>query len=740
MLPEKIIFQSAGSLSVALLALLMMILQVFFFFRKFQFAWCAWSAAISFSALLYSVAIFLEYNTVQGTLDRVSGLLEWTAIVFLIHSLYGFTFSYFGIAVKRYHLLAGLWHGLILLLLWFSPFVVAESFAARPFIGLASPFVEPALGPLGFLFILYTALAALNAMRIWVRHKKTNPKHRYAYLIGMGFWLLLGIHDGLAALGMPALQYFMEYGFIGFAIVVLWVVSESCLETAAEEKYRVITEFANDCILIIQDEKIVFGNPACRRMIGRPLTHSASTGLLDIMGFEDHKSVLEHSHTLLAGGCPPNPQTVRILRMDGEYRFVEYASSVIQFRNRPAVLSVMRDITKRKREEEALRKSEEKLVRYKKMESLGLLAGGVAHDLNNVLAGVVSYPELILMNLPENSNLRKPLETIHESGKRAAAIVQDLLTVARGVAIAKEPLNLNTLIVEFFDSPEFKKLEQFHPAVTIKTCLDADLFNVSGSHVHIRKVLMNLVSNASEAINERGNVIISTTNRYIDRPLRGYDNVNIGEYAVLTVSDTGSGITANDLERIFEPFYTKKVMGRSGTGLGLAVVWNVVQDHEGYIDVETGGNGTSFEVYFPITRDEVTIKESAMLLEGYKGNGETILVVDDVESQRDISCKMLDRLGYKTTAVSSGEEAIDYLKENTVDLILLDMIMDPGINGRETYQRVIEIHPDQKAVIVSGFAETDEVREIQKFGSGRYIKKPFTFETIGIVVKEELLK
>jgi len=457
---------------------------------------------------------------------------------------------------------------------------------------------------------------------------------------------------------------------------------------------------------------------------------------------EDSEAVMEAAQACLDGKTSEYIFEHRMLHKDGCNRWILVRGKAIRDESGNAVrlIGTDADITDRKQVEEALRESEGKLVRYKKMESLGLLAGGVAHDLNNILSGIVSYPELLLLDLPEESKFRKPIETIQESGHRAAAVVEDLLTVARGVATTKKPLNINDLVGDYLHSPEFNKLKQFHPTVTIKTNLASDLLNISGSHVHIRKAVMNLLSNASEAIEGSGNVTISTMNRYTDRPLRGYDDVNIGEYVVLSVSDDGSGISSDDLERIFEPFYTKKVMGRSGTGLGLAVAWNVVQDHKGYIDVTTDETGTTFELYFPITRGKISGKGLAITIEDFKGDGETILVVDDVESQRDISCKMLDTLGYKTKAVSSGEEAVEYLKENSVDLILLDMIMDPGINGLETYERVKKIHPNQKAIIISGFAETDDVKEAQKLGAGQYIKKPLTLEKIGLGIKEALEK
>ncbi|MBW2006084.1 MAG: PAS domain S-box protein, partial [Deltaproteobacteria bacterium] len=231
------------------------------------------------------------------------------------------------------------------------------------------------------------------------------------------------------------------------------------------------------------------------------------------------------------------------------------------------------DITERKRAEQEKQRLEAQLQRSQKMEAIGTLAGGVAHDLNNILAGLVSYPELLLMDLPEDSPLRKPILTIQKSGEKAAATVQDLLTLARrGVAIT-EVVNLNTIVSDYLKSPEYGKLREFHSNVKLKTDLNADLLNISGSPVHLSKTIMNLISNAAEAMPEEGTISVSTKNLYIDTPIRGYDDVKEGDYVILIVSDTGIGIPSEDIEKIFEPFYTKKVMGRSGTGLGMAVVW-----------------------------------------------------------------------------------------------------------------------------------------------------------------------
>jgi PAS domain S-box-containing protein len=403
------------------------------------------------------------------------------------------------------------------------------------------------------------------------------------------------------------------------------------------------------------------------------------------------------------------------------------------------ILSIGNDITEIKRTAEEKRGLETRLQRAEKMEAIGMLAGGVAHDLNNILSGIISYPELLLMDLPQESRLRKPILTIQKSGERAAAVVQDLLTLSRRGVVAMEVVNLRKIVSEYLKSPEHKKLLSYHPKVKVETLLKSNLLNISGSSVHLSKTVMNLLYNAAESMLDGGKVFISLENRYIDRPISGYDAVNEGDYVVLTVSDTGIGIAPNDMEKIFEPFYTKKVMGRSGTGLGMAVVWGTVKDHNGYIDIQSAvGEGTTFALYFPATREKSAKEKSLLTFEDYKGKGESILVVDDVAEQREIASEMLKKLGYSVTSVSSGEQAIDYMKDNSADLLVLDMIMDPGIDGLETYKRILKLRPGQKAVIVSGFTETGRIREAQKLGAGAYVKKPYLIEKLGTTVRDEL--
>jgi len=415
------------------------------------------------------------------------------------------------------------------------------------------------------------------------------------------------------------------------------------------------------------------------------------------------------------------------------------SARVIELNGDNHVLTITRDISRWKKVEEDKKKLESQLQRAQKMEAIGTLAGGVAHDLNNILSGIISYPDLLLMDLPADSHLREPLITIQQSGFKAAAIVQDLLTLARrGVSIS-EVVNLNHIINDYLVSPEFQKTKNFHPGLHVETDLDADLLNISGSPVHLSKTVMNLVSNAAEAMPDGGSIFIATHNRYLDKPVKGYDKIEEGDYVLLKITDTGTGIGPEVKERIFEPFYTKKVMGRSGTGLGMAVVWGTVKDHKGYIDLASvEGEGTTFTLYFPVTRESLHADQSKAAVAASSGNGETILIVDDVAQQRQIATLMLSRLGYCVKSVPSGEEAVEFIKNHSADLVVLDMIMDPGMDGLETYRKILKYKPGQKAIIASGVSETWRVKEAQRLGAGAYVKKPYTLEKIGHAVAAEL--
>ena len=404
------------------------------------------------------------------------------------------------------------------------------------------------------------------------------------------------------------------------------------------------------------------------------------------------------------------------------------------------IVAVYHDCTAQKQAEIERTTMEAGLQRARKMETIGLLAGGVAHDLNNILAGIIGYPDLLLMQIPEESELKGPIEAIRESGYRAAAVVADLLTVARGVAGVRTTADLNGLVAEYLDSPEIRKLESLHAHVSCAAKLDARESNIRCSPVHINKCIMNLVMNSMEAIDGAGHIVLSTFNRRVDEGAARENGIQPGEYVVLRVTDDGKGIPPRDLDRIFEPFYTSKVMGRSGTGLGLAVVWNSVVDHGGAVFVESSSEGTSFDLYFPVSGQEAACEKRPEGIEGLKGNGEKILVVDDEPQLLDIAARMLRTLGYETACVSSGEKAVDYLRENRVDLVLLDMIMDPGINGRRTYERIVEIRPDQRAVISSGFSESEEVFRARELGARGFLKKPYSIEELGRAVKEAMAR
>jgi len=249
---------------------------------------------------------------------------------------------------------------------------------------------------------------------------------------------------------------------------------------------------------------------------------------------------------------------------------------------------------------------------------------------------------------------------------------------------------------------------------------------------------MNLVNNGMEAIIDKGTVWVSTSGETINEAFAVAHNIQPGDYVVLSVCDSGPGISSQDVEHIFEPFYSKKILGRSGTGLGLAIVWNTVHDHGGTVHVESNEQGSCFKLYCPLSEEELRPDTNQSKKENLHGNGEQILIVDDEATQREIAQQILSMHGYSVETVCSGEEAIEYVKKNTIDLVLIDMLMEPGINSCTTYREIRKIVPSQKALVASGFSESQYVKATLNMGAGGFIKKPYTVEQLCLAVRTEL--
>lgn len=392
---------------------------------------------------------------------------------------------------------------------------------------------------------------------------------------------------------------------------------------------------------------------------------------------------------------------------------------------------IIRDISEKKQ-------LERQLVQAQKMEAIGNLAAGVAHDLNNILSGIVSYPELLLLEIPKDTPMYKKIEIIHKSGKKAAVIVQDLLALARRGVNTKEVFNINTTISDYLESVEFQQIKADHQNISVHTNLEENLCNSLGSAAHLSKVVMNLVHNAFEAMPTSGALHISTESIQLEEDFSGYELIPAGAYITATFSDNGIGIPLSVIKKIFEPFFSRKIMGKSGSGLGMTVIWATVKDHGGFLDIDSvDGRGTTIRIFLPHTVEGIDSEPKQITLDDYLGR-ETILVIDDDESQLEFAETMLQKLGYTVFKAHSGDEAIMLCQQRKFDILILDMIMDDGMDGYETYKTILAEHPQQKAIIASGYSSPERVEETVKLGASAYIQKPYSLQDLGLAVRKAL--
>ncbi|MBW2466879.1 MAG: response regulator [Deltaproteobacteria bacterium] len=391
---------------------------------------------------------------------------------------------------------------------------------------------------------------------------------------------------------------------------------------------------------------------------------------------------------------------------------------------RDSNILLQREISERKREEEEKEKMFAQLLQSQKMESIGLLAGGVAHDFNNILTTILGYSELSIMKMSEDDPLRTQMEDIHAAGVQASALTRQLLAFSRKQIMEIRVINLNYLITNMT-----KMLGRLiGENIELKLDLDKKLPNIKADPGQIEQILMNMAVNSKDAMPNGGDLSIRTMAVFINKEeTTVHSGIKPGTYVMLAVQDTGDGMTKEVQNNIFEPFFTTKLRGK-GTGLGLATVYGIVKQHNSYIFVDSEpGQGTLFSIYFPVTEKEVPERKPARpKLKTSRQATETMLVVDDDASIRDFITNTLSPIGYTCLKAANGIEALQLVQEsrNTIDLLLTDVVM-PGMNGPDLAKLFKKQFPESKVIFMSGYMSNVDFSDIIVLEEA-FLQKPLT--------------
>ncbi len=389
----------------------------------------------------------------------------------------------------------------------------------------------------------------------------------------------------------------------------------------------------------------------------------------------------------------------------------------------PSLVVTVRDVTDRRR-------LEAEVQRTQKMDTVGMLAGGVAHDFNNVLTGIQSAAAMARLELPRDHAAEGDLAEIERQCQRAAALVRQLLAFARKQPLARRTLSVNEVVLDV--ESLLRRVIGEHVRFAVE--LQPDVWNISGDSAQLEQVLMNLCINARDAMPEGGRLTVRTANLTAGSELAARARSVPGKrYVVLSVQDSGTGIHPRTLERIFEPFFTTKAPGR-GTGLGLAVVHGIVRQHDGLIEVDSApGAGSTFSVLLPaVEADAVAVPAGGGAI-AQPGSG-TLLVVEDDASVRLGMVRMLEHAGYRVLAAADGEAALSVLDQGAVDLVLLDAVL-PGLSALDTYRALRSRWPDIPVLLVSGYSEAMLDATLRRELSGRFLQKPFSLEGLASRVR-----
>jgi PAS domain S-box-containing protein len=505
-----------------------------------------------------------------------------------------------------------------------------------------------------------------------------------------------------------------------------------------EEKYRSILENIEDGYYEVDlAGNFTFFNDFTCRISGYPPHELLGMNYRQYTDADNAAKLKQTFMTVYQTGRPARALDLAILQKSGERNFVEISTSLmVSGAGEPeGFRGIIRDITERKTAEEQKARLEAQLQQAQKMEAVGTLAGGVAHDFNNILQAISGYTQLMLMKkTPEDPDYRK-LQQIQKSGNRAAGLIEQLLTFSRKIEGQCRPLCLNQEI-RLVD----KLLKQTIPKMIDRRLdLEEPLWLVNADPVHMEQILLNLGSNAADAMPEGGELFIETRNVILDEASGRPADAPPGRYVRLCVSDTGWGMDEKTLEQIFEPFFTTKAIGK-GTGLGLASVYGIVKSHGGHITCESRINqGTTFRIHIPALPESEARAPCETAGARPRGGTETILVVDDEIGIREAEGEILERFGYRVVWAEDAETAVSIYRRQweAIDLVILDLNM-PGMGGLQCLKELLARHPAARIIIASGYAEGNLPAKALAAGACGFISKPCQADELAAAVRRAL--
>jgi len=451
---------------------------------------------------------------------------------------------------------------------------------------------------------------------------------------------------------------------------------------------------------------------------------------------DDRQPVMEAFQAHLERQTPEFIYEHRMLHKDGSIRWILARGTALRDAqgNPIRVVGTDADITMRKHAEQEREKLKAKLQESQKMEAVGALAAGIAHDFNNLLMSIQGAISLMLYDMDYTDPYYEMLSGVQKQVRSGTKLTQQLLGYARKGRFVVKPIDLNRLVKDTSDTLGRTKKE-----ITIHQDLAEDLSAIEADENQIEQVVLNIYVNAWQAMPDGGDLFVKTTNVTHENIKDKIYDPKSGNYVLLEVADTGTGMDEKTKERIFDPFFTTKEMGR-GTGLGLASVYGIVKGHSGYIDVESEeGNGTAFSIYLPASAKKVA-KTTEVVKHILPGKG-TILFVDDEEMVLNVGSKILKKLGFDVLEAISGKEAVEVYTENKdrIDMVLLDMIM-PKMSGDAVYDKMKEIDPNVKVLLSSGYSLEGLATYILNRGCDGFIQKPFTLNELSEKIAEILAK